>query len=71
MRLTALDSQSIDEDDLRTVLEEFALWDHLFPHERLRILHLLIETVACDAPAGDVEITFRPNGVRTLTEEVS
>ena len=70
--LTAIDSQSIDEDHLRTVLEAFdPIWDQLFPQERSRILHLLIETVAYDVRAGDVAITFRPNGVRTLTEEVS
>ena len=32
-------------------------------------MHLLIETVTYDARAGDMAITFRPNGVRALTEE--
>ncbi len=36
---------------------------------RARILHLLIEEVRYDAEAGEVAITFRPGGVRSLARE--
>ena len=64
--------QTIDENELRTALEAFdPIWDELFPPERARIMHLLIETVTYDAKAGEIAIAFRPNGVRALTEEMT
>ena len=41
----------------------------LVPVERARILHLLIEDVRYNAEAGEVAITFRPGGVRSLARE--
>ena len=32
-------------------------------------MQLLVEAVTYDAKTGDVEITFRPGGVRTLARE--
>ena len=44
--LAALDHQAIDEKDLRAALASFEpVWTELFPAERARILHLLIEEV--------------------------
>ncbi len=45
------------------------IWRELFPAERSRILHLLIEEVRYDAEAGEVAITFRPGGVRALARD--
>ena len=57
--------------ELREAIESFdELWAELFPAERGRILRLLIERVTYDGEAGEIEITFRPGGVRTLLEEV-
>ena len=59
-----------DEDDLRRALERFdPLWDELFPSERARVLHLLIESVVYDGREREVKITFRPGGVRQLAGE--
>ncbi len=68
--LSALKDQLVEEEDLRSALASFLpLWDQLFPRERGRILHLLIECVTYDAQAGEVEIIFRPGGVKMLREE--
>ncbi len=68
--LAALNHQAIDEKDLKAALASFEpVWRELFPAERARILHLLIEEVRYDADAGEVAITFRPGGVRSLARE--
>jgi site-specific DNA recombinase len=68
--LKALRRSTVDEADLRKVLSLFdPIWDALFPAERQRILHLLIERVDYDAGAGSAKLTFRPTGIRTLAAE--
>jgi site-specific DNA recombinase len=68
--LAAMESKVIDEADLRRALSGFApIWSELFPQEKVRILRLLIDRVTYDARAGEVEIVFRPGGVRTLAGE--
>ncbi len=68
--LAALDHQAIDEKDLKAALASFEpVWRELFPAERSRILQLLIEQVTYNADAGEVAITFRPGGVRSLARE--
>ncbi len=65
-----LEGQSIDEADLRAALASFTpVWDQLFPAERARIMQLLLQSVTYNAGAGEVEITFRPGGVRALAAE--
>ena len=62
-----LEGQTIDEADLRAALASFTpVWDQLFPAERARIVQLLLQSVTYNAGAGEVEITFRPGGVRAL-----
>ena len=68
--LATLHGQVIDEEDLRQALRSFdPVWDQLFPAERKRIVQLLIEQVTFHAADGEVEITFRPGGVRMLAKE--
>jgi len=68
----ALDGQEVDDAELASLLDRFdPLWDELFPREKARVLALLIEQVRVDAPAGEVEIVFRPGGITALTEEVA
>ena len=68
--LAALNHQAIDEKDLKAALASFEpVWRELFPAARARILHLLIEEVRYDAEEGEVAITFRPGGVRSLARE--
>jgi len=49
-RIARLEHEAIDEQDLKTALASFTpIWTELFPRERARILHLLIEEVMFDA----------------------
>ena len=65
--LAALNGQALDETDLRDAMARFdPIWDELFPAERARILQLLVERLVYDPAAGEVELTFRPGGVRAL-----
>jgi len=74
-RIARLEYETIDEQDLKTALATFTpVWQELFPRERARILHLLIEEVVYDARSGEIEIAFRPGGVKALVakaEEVT
>ena len=67
--LGALETTTVDEDDLRHALSPFdPVWDALLPPERVRILHLLLEKV--DYRGGKLGITFRPTGIRALANEI-
>ena len=69
-QLAALKSATIDEADLRAALEGFTpVWDELFPAERARIAQLLIQEVTVAARTGDISLTFRPAGIRSLAQE--
>ena len=69
-RIARIEHETIDEQDLKTALASFTpVWQELFPRERARILHLLIEEVVFDARSGELEIAFRPGGVRALVAE--
>ena len=68
--IDTLNYTTIDEGDLATALDAFIpIWNQLFPKERSRVLHLLIEKVTYNAVTGDMEINFRPGGVRALAAE--
>ena len=68
--LKELRRATVDEADLRKALSLFdPVWDALFPAERQRILHLLIERVDYDAGSGTARLTFRPTGIRALAAE--
>jgi len=65
--LAALKALTIDEADLVAALASFdAIWDALFPAERSRVLHLLIDRIVYDAANEQVAITYRPGGVAEL-----
>jgi site-specific DNA recombinase len=70
--LAAVKRQTIDEVELRQAIASFdAVWEHLFPAERQRILALLIERVTVTAsPDGeDIAISYSAEGARTLLAE--
>ncbi len=70
--LARLIDQNIDEDDVAAALAEFdAVWAALKPNEQARVLELLIERVQYDGKAGDIAITFRPSGIKTLAAETA
>ncbi len=69
--LAALSATVIDEDEVAAVLAEFdGVWKALVPREQARVLDLLIERVDHDGELGEVEITIRPAGIKTLGEEL-
>ncbi len=70
--LAALEGQVVDEKDLKAALASFdPVWDQLFPAEKARVLRLLIEEVRYHAKDGEIEMTFRPGGVRAMAEEAT
>jgi site-specific DNA recombinase len=70
--LDALKARAVDLHEVASALSQFdRLWETLSPRERARIVHLLVERVAYDGEGGKVSITFRPTGIKTLTEETT
>ncbi|MBU0756082.1 MAG: hypothetical protein KJ645_13145, partial [Planctomycetes bacterium] len=68
--LDGLQTAKIDEKTIQAAIGSFVpVWEHLFPAERERIIRLLIEEVTYNASTGEVEITFRPNGIQALSQE--
>ena len=68
--LTRLEQNSLSDNDVALALREFdQLWQALAPREQSRILELLIERVDYDGERGQVSLTFRPCGIRSLTQE--
>lgn len=62
-----LDAATVTEAEVATLLGNFeATWEALTPHERTRVLKLLIQQVAYDGQEGNVAITFRPTGIKSL-----
>ena len=67
--LATLRHAMIDENDVATGLADFnALWTSLSLREQARVIDLLIERVDYDGAEGTVSVTFRPSGIRVLTE---
>lgn len=65
--LLTLDKDTIDESEVAQVLADFnLLWESMQPREQARAIELLIERVTFDGRAGNLSITYRPTGIRTL-----
>lgn len=70
-RLRALSSNLVDEQEVAQALAEFdQVWSVLTPGEQARVLELLIERIDYDGPAGNLSITFRPTGIKSLAEQI-
>jgi len=68
--LLALHDGMIDKREVASALSLFEpVWEALSPHERSRILHLLVERIVYDGEQGSIEIMFRPAGIRALADE--
>jgi site-specific DNA recombinase len=69
--LTRLDQNMVSDAEVARSLAEFdQLWQTLAPREQARILELIIERVDYDGERGQVSLTFRPCGIRSLTQEL-
>ncbi|MCO6438158.1 MAG: recombinase family protein [Phycisphaerae bacterium] len=69
-QIVAVNSRVVDENELARALSMFdPVWDSLSPSEQARVLHLLAERITYDGGEGTLAITFRPTGIKALTEE--
>jgi len=67
----ALSREMVDEREVEAALSVFdPMWDTLSPREQARIIHLLVERVDYDGKHGTVSVTFRPNGIKTLAQQL-
>jgi len=46
------------------------IWEVLFPAERMRVIRLLIRQVSLNGKSGPVEITWWPEGIGSLAEDL-
>jgi len=69
--LAALNGNLIDEAEVAAALGDFdAVWDCLAPREQARVIELLVEQISYDGKDGNISITFRPTGIKTLAGEL-
>jgi site-specific DNA recombinase len=65
--LIAIENLFITEAEIAAALGEFHLvWGQLVAKERARVLSLLIERIDFDGENGEVEVRYRPGGIRLL-----
>ena len=70
-QVVALSREMVDEREVEAALSVFdPMWDTLSPREQARIIHLLVERVDYDGKHGTVSVTFRPNGIKTLAQQI-
>lgn len=70
-QIVALSRDIVDEREVAAALSLFdPVWDTLSPREQARIIHLLVERVDYDGKHGTVSVTFRPNGIKTLAQQL-
>ena len=70
-QMVVLSREIVDEREVETALSVFdPVWDTLGPKEQARIIHLLVERVDYDGKNGTVSVTFRPNGIKTLAQQL-
>ena len=70
--LATLAGDLVDECEVAAALSDFdAVWDCLAPSEQARVIELLVERVAYDGAGGNISITFRASGIKTLACELA
>ncbi|HEY1067608.1 MAG TPA: recombinase family protein [Pirellulales bacterium] len=61
----------VDEREVAQAMAVFdPVWDSLTPREQVRVVQLLIERVDYNGATGKVAITFHPEGIKTLSDEL-
>jgi site-specific DNA recombinase len=70
IELAALGDGRIDDGDVAAALGRFdETVEALTPPEKARLVELLVERVAYDREKGNVAITFRPTGIKAISQE--
>jgi site-specific DNA recombinase len=68
--LISLQGKLVDDADVARALADFdQLWESLAPREQTRVLELLVERVEYDGQNGRISLTFRPCGIKALSQE--
>jgi site-specific DNA recombinase len=68
--LAVIESETVSPDEIERAIALFdPIWDLLFPRERSRVLHLLLESAVYDGMKGELELQFYPLGISRLAAE--
>lgn len=71
-QIQAIHARAVDSQEVSDALERFEpLWNSLTPREQVRVVNLLVERVDFDGVRGKVAVTFHPNGIRELQQELA
>jgi len=67
LELGSLESQSVDEGDLRTALAQFGpVWESLKSREQAQIIRTLIERIVYNGKTNKLSVSFRSEGIRGM-----
>jgi site-specific DNA recombinase len=70
--LAVIERETVSPYDVQRAIALFEpIWDMLFPRERSRILHLLLESAIYDGIKGELELQFYPLGISRLAAEAA
>jgi len=70
--LAAIERNTVSLEEVQRAIALFdPIWDMLFPRERARILHLLLESAIYDGSKGELELQFYPLGISRLAAEAA
>lgn len=71
-RIATLSDQQLSEEELHRAVESFSpVWESLTTQERQRVLRLLIQHVTYTGDTGEIAVTFRATGIKTMETEVA
>jgi site-specific DNA recombinase len=64
-QLEICQNDAVEDSEVTSALQSFdSVWAELSPHERRKIVHLLIENVSFDGSSGLVSFAFKPTALR-------
>jgi hypothetical protein len=70
--LAVIEHETVSPDEVQRAIALFdPIWDMLFPRERSRVLHLLLESAVYDGIKGELELQFYPLGISRLAAEAA
>ncbi len=70
--IITLSREAITKQELSTALSLFGpTWELLSPREQSRLINLLLEKIGYDGEKESVALTFRPNGIKALAQEMN
>jgi site-specific DNA recombinase len=71
-QIHTIHARAVSHQEVSEALGRFdPLWNSLSPREQVRVISLLVERIDFDGVRGKVAVTFYPNGIRELHEELA